>query len=301
MRACVAASPKLSGAMERIAKALARWAPPAVEIVPTVELADLVVLHTIGTDVWPVIESLEHHGKRFAMMQYCLRSTQEPNSRRWLRYWERAACVWSYYDLARIVLEDAADQPTTGLPFYLAPLGADPDTFSEQLVMGDRFVVLTSGYVAESECIAECWAAAARVGRRVFHLGPEGEFRDLDREHVTFGYNVTDTQLARAYSRSDYVAGMRRCEGFEMPAAEGLLCGARPLMLDAPHYRHWFEPWAKFVPEVEPEALTDMIVEVMLAGTEIVTDAERDAAAERFNWERLVGRFWSRVLEEPAR
>ena len=320
MRACVAASPKLSGAMQRVAGALARWAPPEIDIVPTPELADLVVVHTIGTDVWPLIESLEHHGKRFAMMQYCLRTTQEPEAWMWMPYWRRAAAVWSYYDLdAALVGDEFKGQAcpwcdeelphlgqgtgATDFPrcFYYAPLGADPETFSEQLTLGERFVILTSGYVAESECIAECWAAAARVGRRVFHLGPPDEFRDLNSDHVEFGYGITDTQLARAYSRSDYVAGMRRCEGFEMPAVEGLLCGARPLMLDAPHYRRWFEPWAMFVPETGPEELTDNLERVFAKRPPMVIDIERDAAAERFNWERLVGGFWSRILEEPAR
>ena len=89
-----------------------------------------------------------------------------------------------------------------------------------------------------------------------------------------------------------------------MPAAEGLLCGARPLMLDREHYRQWFEPWAEFVPETDPATLTDAIVEIFRSDAgafrftmRTVTDAERAAAAEVFNWENLVGDFWSLVLE----
>lgn len=308
MRAFVAADPKLSGAMYRVAQALALWAPDEIDIVPTVELADLVVVHAIGTDVWPVIRDLETAGKQYALMQYCLRTTQEPHAAAWLPYWKRAACVWSYYNLDKALHDDGlVDQMFDGLPFYYAPLGADPEMFNERLTIGDRYLVLTSGYVAESECIAECWAAAAHLGRRVFHLGPEHEFLNLERGHVDFGLGITDDALARAYSRSDYVAGMRRCEGFEMPAAEGLLCGARPIMLDAPHYRAWFEPWAEFVPEVEPEELTEALVDMFRgdAGafrftTRSVTESEQAAAAERFNWERLVGEFWARVLERAT-
>ena len=35
------------------------------------------------------------------------------------------------------------------------------------------------------------------VGGRVFHLGPPNEFIDLDSTHVTFGFRISDDELAK--------------------------------------------------------------------------------------------------------
>jgi len=315
MRACVYADPKLSPAMARVAEALQRYAPPELEFTPAAELADLVVLHVIGyPETAAAVEELRARGQRYAIMQYCMRSTQEPNTLNWLDIWRGAEAVWSYYDLDALLVEDGyAEQlcpwcreelPHVGqgtgaidFPrcFYFAPLGVDLEAFEPLITIGERFAMLTSGYVAESECVAECTQAAARVGRRVFHLGPALEcHRNID--NVEQRHGITDDELARAYSRCDYVAGMRRCEGFEMPAAEGLCCGARPMMLDRPHYRQWFAPWAVFVPELAPDLLTDSIAAVLANDVTPVSLEELEAARKFFDWRPLVAGFWQRAL-----
>ena len=296
MKVCTWADPNLSGAMHRVALALAAHVPEGVTVTPRADDADLVIVHTIGTDVWPVIARLRERGQRYAMMQYCMRSTQEPNTAGWLDYWRGASCVWSYYDLDALMHEDGViDAMFEGLPFYVAPLGADPGIFYPQIIVGDRYGILTSGYVAESECVAECTEAARRAERTVFHLGP---LLGCHEGHVTVRFGISDDELRMAYCQSDFVAGMRRCEGFEMPAVEGLFCGARPIVLDRPHYRAWFNDFAEFVPEVNTETLTECIADVLIRGGERgpVTDAEIDAARERFNWQTLVSRFWERAL-----
>lgn len=278
--------------MLRVARALETYAPPEISITARAEAADLVVLHTIGTDTWPIAKALLEAGKSYAVMQYCLRSTQAPDTGRWLSFWANAAAVWTYYDLPEAMAEDGIE--ADGLPFYHAPLGAEPEIFYPTITALQRYGILTSGYVAESECIAEATEAAARAGRQVFHLGPP---MDCHGPHVTQRLGISDGALQAAYARSDYVAGLRRCEGFEMPAAEGLLCGARPLMLDRPHYRAWFEPWATFVPEADYETTTAAIAAVLEEGPRPLTDEEIEAATERFNWQPLVAGFWRRILE----
>ncbi len=300
MRVCTWADPDLSGAMHRVAQALARYVPAGVKVTPNADSADLVVVHTIGTDVWPVIDRLRERGQRYVMMQYCMRSTQEPNTSHWLDYWRNAECVWSYYDLEAAIAEDGEDvelaaRVAEALPFYYAPLGADPEVFFPQIVVGDRYGILTSGYVAESECVGECTEAARRAGLKVFHLGPA---LDCHGPHVTVRLGIPDDALQRAYCLSDFVAGMRRCEGFEMPAVEGLFCGARPIMLDRSHYRAWFNDFAEFVPEVNPETLTECIADILIRGGERgpVTEQEMVSARVKFNWKTLVTGFWNRAL-----
>lgn len=319
---CVFADPKLSAAMMRVADALAAWAPDDVQITPRAQDAELVVLHVIGhPETVTAVQEIRARGARYAIMQYCLRSTQEPNTGAWLDLWRGAEVVWSYYDLDAAIVEDGYSEQTcpwcdeelphlgqgtgaTDFPrcFYFAPLGVDVATFFPVPTAGERYAILTSGYVAESECVEECTEAAARLGRRTYHLGPHLECHQrLGNADVNIG--IYDPELRQAYSRSDFVAGLRRIEGFEMPAAEGLLCGARPIMFDRPHYRQWFEPWAVFVPETDPATLTDELERVMarrwLDGgkdQEPVTLEEMKAARERFNWQPLVEGFWRRAL-----
>jgi hypothetical protein len=313
MKLCVFADPKLSPAMARVADALGRYRPPGTELTPNEADADLVVLHVIGyPETETAVEWLRANGKRYSIMQYCMISTQRPNSLDWLDIWRGAESVWSYYDLDAQLVADGYAESTcpwcgedlphvgqgtgaTDFPrcFYFAPLGADPEIFVPSISVGERYAITTSGYVAESECVAECTIAAGLVGRRTFHLGPRlechGDWTDV-------GHGITDEDLAVAYSSSDYVAGMRRAEGFELPAAEGLLCGARPLMLDRPHYRQWFEPFAEYVPETDPESLITALVEKLGEPPRPVSREERAEAVERFDWKRLVTEFWNRTL-----
>ena len=286
----------MSRAMHRVAKALEEFAPPELEIefVSDPLEAELVVLHTIGyPETVAAAAELEERGARFAVMQYCLRSTQQPSVEAWLPTWRRAAAVWSYYDLEQLAADDGFG--LEGVPFYMAPLGVDP-VFTRDvagaLEAAPRFTVLTSGYVAKTEGVLEAARATRAAGGRMYHLGP-----DLNLgPHVSRGLNIPDEMLAGIYRRCDFVAGLRRCEGFEMPAAEGLLCGARPVCFDRPHYRRWFEPWATFVPEATFDSTTAALLAVFEAGPGTLTDVELEAARRRFDWRELVGGFWRMAI-----
>lgn len=279
--------------MFRVAAALEEYAPADIEFVDDAGDAELVVLHAIGYGE----TELEAHkattaGKRFAVLQYCLRSTQKPNVEPWLPIWRSAAAVWSYYDLEQLALEDGFELGP--VPLYLAPLGADSRVFSPGPVVageGARFAILTSGYVAQTEGVLEAVSASRSAGRRMYHLGP-----DLGLgAHVARGSDLPDAMLADVYRRCDFVAGLRRVEGFELPAAEGLLCGARPVCFDRPHYRRWFEPWARFVPEHDADVVTAALLELFTAGPGILTGDELEAARARFDWRELVAGFWRTV------
>lgn len=286
--------------MMRVSDALTRFAPPGVEIVKRARDARLDVLHVIGSDAIEAARQARSRGQQYAMIQYCLRTTQLPSTDAWIDTWRRSAAVWSYYDLIRECAEDRTTLPL-GLEqqLYLAPLGADGETFDARVRPAvPRYVILTSGYVAETECVTECWAAASAVGRRVFHLGPQRQFTSIDSRHVTFGHGIKDDELAEAYRNSEYVAGMRRVEGFELPAAEGLLCGARPVMLDRHHYRDWFGGWAEYVDEAPSNELTAQLTRLFSEPTRRVSDDEREAAARRFDWRTIASGFWDRILPQ---
>lgn len=288
MNAYIMPIPVGSHGLRRVAEALVRYAPGYVNIVDRQKEADLTVLHVIGRQdrnyrraAW-----CKRHGQKYAVIQYCLRSTLRPSTEGWLSLWENATLVWSYYDLAACCKEDAVPRD---FPFYHAPLGADAEVFYPRS-RECKYVIATHGLSWTSESNREAYYAARKVGRPVFHLGPE-----FKRPHITNLSGINDDTLANLYSECEFVAGLRRTEGFELPVVEGLLCGARPVCFNRRHYRQWFEPWAVFIPEGSREQVIDNLEAVFREGAKPVMESEREAVRRGFDWASIVIGFWETV------
>ena len=291
MKVYVPRATNLSRAMTRVEQALLANLPLGLVAVPRREDADLVVFHVVGfPDTLEALAQLRT-GQAYALLQYCLRSTQRPSTAAWLPLWAHAAAVWTYYDLAALCAEDGTS--ADGLPFYYAPLGANASVFSPEgpKVEPHRWKILTSGYVAETEGVREAAEATRQLGVKQFHLGP-----DLGLgPHVTHRLGISDDLLAQVYRSCGFVAALRRVEGFELPAVEGLLCGARPIAFDRPHYRAWFGDSAEYVPEADPQTVTVALREILVKDPRPVTPLEREAAAARFSWGSAARGFWKMV------
>ena len=276
----------LSQGIHRVARALALAAPEGVRLVGNPAEADLRILHVIGWGSIP--DGLLESGQDFAILQYCVRTSEDGRAQAWLPYWEKALCTWSYYDL-RAICE--ADGVAHNFPFMYAPLGVDP-IFKPSLPIRKRFIIGTSGYIAETEGVKECYAAARATDHEQFHLGPNLGLGP----NIAYATGISDAQLAELWSQCSYVAGMRRHEGFELPAYEGLLCGARPVMFDAPHYQRWMGDLAEYVPEGSFEEVTEALTALFSRPVRAVREVERIEAARRFSWPLLCGQFWERIL-----
>jgi glycosyltransferase involved in cell wall biosynthesis len=179
-----------------------------------------------------------------------------------------------------------------------APLGVDP-VFLGEFEPVKRDLIITTGYVAGygAEAIEEVWNAAERHGIGGIHLGPKS-VHGIKREKMPKGWRnaeaISDEELAGYYRRALFVGAMRYFEGFELPAAEGLACGARPIMFNQPAVRHWYGSTAVYLPELTGGELTDLISDAIL-NRQAVTTEERKFAATQFNWERIATEIWARV------
>jgi hypothetical protein len=271
----------MSLAMFRVASALELTMPKDWTAVATEDEADLLVLHVIGPEA--VGYRLD---KRCAVLQYCT-CRDQPAFR---PLWARAAATWSYYDLRAAMPASAR--------FYHAPLGA-ADIFRDPFIEGRREIgCLTSGYVHgdEAEAILEPTQACAANGLRSVHLGPQPV--GINEPITITGLGpITDATLARIYRQCRYVSGLRHVEGFELPALEGLCCGARPIMFDRPDDRRWFGDHAVFVPECSGPALYEMLRRVIAVLPSPVTSHERIAVIKKFDWDTLGQGFWRMVQE----
>ena len=280
--------PHESIALARIRQAVAYYAPDSVEIVEDERSAEVVVLTVIGRfqQTTRRVRSMCARGQRYAVIQVCLESTMVPDPRDWLQLWRGALVVWSTYNLEAMIGRIPG--------FYHAPFGADADAFRLPVNGGDSrlYLMMASGPSWLTESVREVVLACRSVGGRPVVLGPGGAGRDVDT--MT---GLSDAQLADLYRQCWYVSGLRRTEGFELGAAEGILCGARPVLFDRPHYREWYDGLGVFIRErSRPEVIAD--VRAMLAcGLRPVTETTRADAAQRFDWARLAGGFWERCLD----
>jgi hypothetical protein len=272
-----------SPAMVRIAKALARHAPPGVEVTRDRSGADLVVLYVID-DVQQETHRLRARGQRYAMVQCCLRTCAgRPDPVAWRDIWAGAECVWSYYDLSPWFGEGS---------FYHAPLGVD-DAFKGAAPNGPRRrLVVTTGCVSapNAEAIEEVWAAAELAGVQAIHVGPENVPGVPSGKSLGW---VTDAQLAALYRQAGFVAALRHVEGFEMPAAEGLACGALPILFEQEATRRWYDGRAALLPECSGEELVQSLVRTLRIDAEYLKGSEAWAP---FDWSAIVAGFWSCVL-----
>lgn len=274
-----------SRGIQRVVAALTQYLPKGFETTDNKWDADLVTIHAIGRvdHLSREVEELIANDIPYIVIQYAIRSTLRPNTKDWVNIWNRAEFVWSYYDLKQLCRED---DTLNSFRFYHAPLGTDSNIFYEKSI-GRDFKITTCSLSYLTESVRECVIAADTVGARVFHIGEE-----LNKPKVTCRTNMADYKLAEYYSRSEYVSGLRRVEGFELPAVEGLFCGARPIMFDRPHYRKWFDRWAIFIPELPREQVIDSLVGIFKQPTRPVTLEEIAEARQLFDWQSIINNFW---------
>lgn len=280
-----------SRSLRRVADALVRYAPPGITVVAHRQQADFLVLHAIGrlAHLQREIADLVAQGQRYAIVQYVLRSTLQPHSGPWLPVWQGAAVVWSYLDLRQALAEDGIQAPYWA--FYHAPLGVDATMFRPPVPRPRPYVVGTSGQSWLTESVRECVLAARLVRRPAFHLG-----MPLRDGAVVCATNLSDADLADRYGQCAWMSGLRRIEGFELPAAEGLLCGARPILFRRSHYVQWYGDIGDFIEETDRHGVIEQLVDLFKTGGRPISAEERALAVQRFNWPRIVGDFWARCL-----
>ena len=276
--------------LRRVVTALERYAPGNVSFVENPDDADLIVFHVIGrrNRTMQEAEYVLEKGQDYAVIQYTLRNTKAPHTSDWFPLWRTARLVWSYYDLLRWCEKDWTP---TDFQFYHAPLGVDEVFWPRD--RRRKFIIGTSGHTAVTESIRESAFATKRVDGLMLHLGSE-----LHRgSDIICQSDIKDELLADLLSQCQFVAGLRRTEGFEMMAAEGLLCGARPILFDRRHYRQWYEPWGIFIPENSRDGVIDSLEAVFREGAEPVTEEEREEAIKLFDWKQIIEGFWRGCLD----
>lgn len=273
-------NPRNSHAIERVVQAMRKYAPESIVPVEDSLEADLVVLHVTGRNGHAIQEAqeIQKHGKSYAVIQYAVASTRNPDPQDWMPLWKDARLVWSYYDL-----------PIGNL--YRSPLAADPQVFYREETE-KKYLVGTLGHPDSfrAECFGEVHLAAFQVQGKVVHIGERPDSNPI----VDYVSWIGDEDLRKVYNQCRWFSALRRKEGFEIPAVEALLCGVRPILFDTPNYRKWFDGLAEFIPETSSEDTVKRLRNLFKKEPQPVKDA--DTIKHRFNWETIVQGFWEQCM-----
>jgi D-inositol-3-phosphate glycosyltransferase len=220
----------------------------------------------------------------------------------WHPLWSAMSCVWSYYDLNRLLVEDGVKGQLSN--FYHAPMGVDTKTF-RRWPDRERYLAMATGMVAESECLNVAADAVQEAGGKMLLVtGNELEAHYADAEHVSVRKGIKDDVMAQLYSRSRFTLGLRRHEGFELPLLEGIACGSIPVCLDQPDQRRWFRNIAVFIQEGSSEVVQQQLVELFRnenhAAMAVSAQYYWSQKRRQFDWLLLAAEFWERALSRPS-
>jgi len=182
----------------------------------------------------------------------------------------------------------------TRMNWHLQPLGVDPHRFTCGPPWDERaYDIYTWGYVAETEYIDAIHRACNIAGKVQLHSGRNFGWAP-PHYHYEPPLPPRDCGVAERYRACRYANAMRAPYGFELAALEATLCGARPICLDLPCYRHWFGDLPSYV--TPGEGAVERIAEI-LQEDRPTRLKERQWVWNTYNWDRVAGLFWRRVEE----
>lgn len=300
-----------------------RQAPSWVHFVGARELADVEVKHIVGKKEADEAMYRPENWPPTVVVQHVIETSSGNFGREgprdcFRRLWRRSLLTVSFHDLA---LEAASG----GFAFLPLPWGADGTVFlpppadrhTALPLPPPRTGVLIAGAAAHDESLGEVLFAAAHAGVRVAHIGTEHDplCGDCARAvtllcsrpaalrgsrpcdfHDFYGYVSTARKVAML-QRVEWVSALRKTEGFELLAVEGMLCGARPIVYNLSTYR-WYAEHAVRVPPPPGSEAFEALVNVLRRPAPVMTPAELSEVRGRFDWRTISAALFTRVRSE---
>ena len=282
---------KISRAMERIRRAFIGHSPPGVRFLDQMDSEAIHCLNWVGqnprehTKTCEVIQGVPTLplGSRYIVFAHVGNPHYVDLDQHYRRILAGALLVVTY---------DQEILGYMGSNVLETPWGFEPSTFY-RIPLQRGYKILCTGYVADSEAIDACVDACVKLGSRICHVG--GSLRSLPFTYLYNRHeNIQDSELRALYSSSEYVSGMRREGGFELPVIEGYGCGAQPIVFDHPTMRKWYSDFVLYVPNVPRPDLARVLAEILAKPGGVNPKQE---ILDRFNWRGIIAKIWTRILE----
>jgi len=263
----------------RISKAFHDYAPDWVEWVEKPEDSDVYIVHVVGRGELP---ELKREVRNKVIIQQCY-FTAEANLANYPAYWKDALLTISFHNLP-----DYTDEKFN---FYRMPWGADKRVFRRHNWSKIRDVKLfTTGHVAGPESIDIVFEAIKSVGAVMLHTGKDFKW---DNKHYKYVPHMPNWALVNLLNRTQYIACLRKIEGFELLGIEGLFCGARPIILDLPTY----DFYGDHAYTISPQDITKQLIEILSKEPLYVGKEEHEKVVQTFGWDNLIPKMFERIRD----
>lgn len=265
-------NPVFGKVFKQISEAFVKFMPD-VEWVDDPKKADYVILEFVGGEEYEIAYTIPN-SKRIVFQQCFLTAGVNPDLQQQL--WKDSHMVMSFHNLPEL---------TGGgtFPFYHTPLGADPDIFKPDNKFPRFRPIFTTGHVAETEHIRDIYEAVQKAGIKMYHTGEDFNWNPAHYVHMEY---MPLYGLASVLNQTQYVAGLRDIEGFEVHCIQGAMCGATPVVLDVPTY-DWYKDFAvRLHPDTVQEQLYLLLREDY--NTFKLTDNQVKYVREFFSWQRIM-------------
>lgn len=260
------------------------YAPIKYEFIKDSNVADFQIL-----DITRISDKYYLRCDKYILFFHTFGEWAEEDPSEYYELFKNAMLVYSHIDLAPMYPMIEKNK------FMLGPWGTQPDLwFKKEHLKNDTYQIFCTGEIPSTEGIRECIAACDSLHKKLLHVGYDFNYRNYS---YTNRNNLSANEMNEEYNNSKWVSALRRIEGFEKPAIEGLLCGARPICFDTPLYRYWYGDLARYVKEGTEQETYEDILRVMKNEYAPVTKEEMERAIKKFAWFYVAGNFWKRIGE----
>jgi glycosyltransferase involved in cell wall biosynthesis len=268
-----------------------RYAPSCIEFVDDYSQANVQVL-----DITRLSDKYNIKCNKYVALFHCRGEWSEEAIMDYVSIFEGAELVYSHLDLETLMTGEgkwSKAEFNKRINFLRGPWGIDETLFSPSPVHR-HYTIMTTGEIPKTEGISECLTACMNVDGKLLHIGPNLGYKSKAYRNTM---NLTMEAMRTMYSSSKYVNALRRIEGFEKPAIEGALCGARPICFDTPLYRHWYKDIPVYVREGTFEETTHDLTATVKKEPKEVTEEEKKYIIDKFSWRAVAKNFWNKYLE----
>lgn len=283
--------PRISMAMHRIRDAFIKYKPPSITFTDEKQGSFTHCIHWVGQNPEKHTERDEGIFERETLPEsdsyIVFAHIGNPHYKDQEGYYQRLL------EYARLVI--TFDKDIIGYEgdnVFETPWGFEPETFFLD-PQKKRYKILCTGYMAHAEGIDSCYDAVIATKGLLCHVG--GRLRGITGPAGYVRYEgVKDYIMRSLYAKSEYVSGMRREGGFELPTIEGYACGAQPIVFNLPTMRKYYSDFALFVPLVNR---LDLYMELRKIFERPANVSPDERILSRFHWETIMNKVWSRVQE----
>lgn len=202
---------------------------------------------------------------------------------KFVELWKRAKLVISFHPLDTYF-------PNEKFNFYRTALGAEPSVFTISNA-NRHHKVFTTGHVANTECLDKIFDACSISNTKMLHTGENFKWNP---QYYTYLPYMSDAEFVNKLQTTQYIAGLRLLEGFEMMCIEGAMTGATPIVPQLPTY-DFYKDFGIFIDT--NKNITEQLVEIFRGEYKQLSREKVEYVRDTFSWTTVCNGLYNRITE----